>query len=921
MAVPEKPAALVIGAGIAGMQASLDIGDAGFPVYLVERELGIGGRMAQLDKTFPTLDCASCIITPKLADVGRHPNINLVTYSEVVKIEGEPGAFRATIRHKPRYVDLTRCVGCGQCSQVCPVPVPDEFNMRLDNRRAIYRLFAQVVPNVFGIERTGRAPCRDTCPTSQRVPGYISLIREGRYEDALRTIKLDNPFPGICGRICPHPCETSCNRAVLDEPVNIKALKRFVADTVYAQERQQVEPVEPIYEERVAIVGAGPAGLTAAQDLTLAGYSVTVFDALPKAGGMLRVGVPEYRLPDEVIDREVQDILDLGIEIKLNTRVDDVKSLLDDGFAAVLVAVGAHEGVRLPIEGNELDGVLLNTDFLREVRLGEFAERDLGRVLVLGGGNVAVDCARTVLRLGAESVAMACLEELDQMPSHRWEIEGVQAEGIQIHNGRTFCRILGKDGHVTGVECERVASFSFDDTGRLQLETVPDSKHVIEADTVIFSVGQRPCIDLCGEVDLSTRKMLAVDPETCMTSREGIFAAGDVVTGTAFAVDAIAAGHRVARSIHHFLREKTPVENLEDRMVDGWRRFEEIELPIIEKTVDEVAHLQQQSRIDQIELELEHVDRPFAELEQPLTEEQARAEASRCLNCGVCAECLQCLTACEANAIDHNQREWEEELEVGAVVVATGFDPYDARRKPNLGYGKYPNVIHALESERLFSASGPTTGTLQLKDGTIPKDVVFIQCVGSRDLQEGSNPYCSRVCCMYTAKLAHLTRERIHDANITVFYIDIRAFGKGFEEFHERVRQERVIYRRGNVSEVIKGPNGRLIVKAEDTLLAKPVEVEADLVILATALVPRQGTLEIAETLGLKIGPDGFFQEAHAKLDPCGSGVPGIFLGGACQGPKDILDSVAQAKAAAASALVVLAQSSNQRQELKPAAD
>jgi heterodisulfide reductase subunit A len=921
MAVPEKPAALVIGAGIAGMQASLDIGDAGFPVYLVERELGIGGRMAQLDKTFPTLDCASCIITPKLADVGRHPNINLVTYSEVVKIEGEPGAFRVTIKHKPRYVDPTRCVGCGQCSQVCPVPVPDEFNMRLIDRRAIYRLFAQVVPNVFGIDRTGRAPCRDTCPASQRVPGYISLIREGRYEDALRTIKLDNPFPGICGRICPHPCESACNRSVLDEPINIKALKRFVADTVYAQERQPVEPVEPIYEERVAIVGAGPAGLTAAQDLTLAGYSVTVFEALPKAGGMLRVGVPEYRLPDEVIDREVQDILDLGVELKLNARVADVNDLLDDGFAAVLVAVGAHEGVRLPIEGNELDGVLMNMDFLREVRLGEFAKRDLGRVLVLGGGNVAVDCARTVLRLGAESVAMACLEELDQMPSHRWEIEGLQAEGIQLHNGRTFSKIVGKDGHVTGVECERVASFSFDDVGRLQLETVPDSKHFIEADTIIFSVGQRPGFKLCGEVDLSPQKTLAIDPENHMTSREGIFAAGDAVTGTAFAVDAIAAGHRAARSIHCFLREKTPVEAVEERHVDGWQRFEEIELPITEKTAGEVAHLRRQARIDQVELDLEHVDQPFAELEQPLTEEQARAEASRCLNCGVCAECLQCLSACEANAIDHNQLEWEEELEVGAVVVATGFDPYDPLLKPNLGYGKYPNVIHALEGERLFSASGPTTGTLQLKDGSIPKDIVFIQCVGSRDLQAGSNPYCSRVCCMYTAKQAHLVRDRLPEARITVFYIDIRAFGKGFEEFHERVRHERIVYRRGNVSEVIKGHNGRLLVRAEDTLLAKPVELETDLVILATALVPRQGTREMAEILGLKIGSDGFFQEAHPKLDPCGSGVPGIFLGGTCQGPKDILDSVAQAKAAAASALVVLAQHGNRTQALEAAAD
>jgi heterodisulfide reductase subunit A len=914
-----KPAALVIGAGIAGMQASLDIANAGFPVYLVERELGIGGRMAQLDKTFPTLDCASCIITPKLADVGRHPGINLLTYSEVMKVEGEPGAFRVTVRHKPRYVDLTRCVGCGQCAEVCPVPRPDAFNMQLSNRRAIYRLFAQVVPNAFGIERSGRAPCRDACPASQRVPGYISLIREGRYADALKTIKIDNPFPGICGRICPHTCELSCNRAQRDEPVNIRGLKRFAADQIYAQERTPIEALQPIFDERIAIIGSGPAGITAAADLTIAGYSVTIFEASSKAGGMLRLGVPSFRLPDDIIDREVQDILDLGIDLRLNTRVDDVQKLFDEGFAAILVAVGAHEGMRLPIEGNDLDGVLMNVDFLRQVRLGEFSG-DLGRVLVLGGGNVAVDCARTALRLGAQSVAMACLEQLEQMPAHPWEVEAVQEEGIQLRNGRTFLRVVGKSGKASGVACARVASFSFDDTGRLQLEVEPNSEHVIEADTVIFSVGQRPDLRLCGDIKLSPRKTLAIDAETCSTSREGIFAAGDAVTGTAFAIDAVAAGHKAAWNIHRFVREKGPQAEKQPREVMAWRVFDEKELPIIRKTADELRHHPRQPRANMAELRLQDVAQPFAEIELPLSEEEALREANRCLNCGECAECLQCLTACEANAVDHNQEAQDEILDVGAIVVATGFDVFDPSRKPNLGYGKYPNVIHGLEIERILSASGPTTGSLVLANGEPPKDVVFIQCVGSRDLQDG-NPYCSRVCCMYTAKQAHLVRERCPEANITVFYIDIRAFGKGFEEFHERVREERVIYRRGNVSEVIRSANGRLLVRAEDTLLGKPVEVETDMVVLATALVPRVGRDDVAERLGLKIGPDGFFEERHHKLDPCGSGVPGVFLGGACQGPKDIVDAVAHAKAAAASALVVLARRDRQEHALQAAAD
>src|SRR5512139_3814772 len=444
-------AVMVVGGGIAGMQSALDLADQGFKVYLVEAQSAIGGHMAQLDKTFPTNDCAMCTISPRLVETGRHPNITLMTDSEVIDVKGQAGDFNVRVRHNPRYIDLEKCVGCGDCSKVCPILIPDTFNEGLAKRRAAYKLYPQAVPNAYAIEKRGIAPCRDACPAGQRAQGYIALIREGRWHDALRVIKMDNPFPGICGRICNHRCESACNRGQVDEPINIRALKRFVTDKVYAEPRQPIAPAARRFDQRVAIIGAGPCGLTAAQDLVRTGFGVTVFEAMPVAGGMLRLGVPEYRLPTNIIEREVQDIVDLGVDLQLNHRIDNLDDIFNEGFDSVLIAVGAHEGIRLPIPGANLEGVIINTHFLRDVRLGRYRDEGGGRrdeestsdassliphpsslgqrVLVLGGGNVAIDCARSAVRLGRH-VEMACLESGDQVPAHQWEVQAAREEGI-----------------------------------------------------------------------------------------------------------------------------------------------------------------------------------------------------------------------------------------------------------------------------------------------------------------------------------------------------------------------------------------------------------------------------------------------------------------------------------------------------------
>jgi len=312
-------AVMVLGGGIGGMQAALDLAEAGIKVYLVDNKPCIGGVMSQLDKTFPTNDCAMCTMAPRLVEIGRHKDIEIITLAEVENIRGEAGNFSITLKKKARYIIEEKCTGCGECAEKCPIEIPSDYNTNLATQKAIYRRYPQAIPNFFAIEKLGQSPCRFNCPAGQKVQGYIALIREKRYEDAYRVIRRDNPFPSVCGRICNHRCEDECSRSQVDEPVSIMALKRFVADWAY-ETKVEIKSEESKIQngKRLAIIGAGPAGLTAAQDLRENGYRVTVFESLPVVGGMMRVGVPEYRLPRERLELDIQNTLRDGIELKTN---------------------------------------------------------------------------------------------------------------------------------------------------------------------------------------------------------------------------------------------------------------------------------------------------------------------------------------------------------------------------------------------------------------------------------------------------------------------------------------------------------------------------------------------------------------------------------------------------------------------------
>ncbi|MDT8304315.1 MAG: FAD-dependent oxidoreductase [Anaerolineae bacterium] len=901
-------AAMVVGGGIAGMQSALDLAEQGFKVYLVETQSAIGGKMAQLDKTFPTNDCAMCTISPKLVETGRHPNIEIMTNTDVVDLQGSAGQFRVQLHHRPRYVDPDKCIACGDCSKVCPVVIPDTFNEGLAQRRAIYKRYPQAVPNAFAIEKRGIAPCRDACPAGQRAQGYIALIREGRWHDALRVIKMDNPFPGICGRICNHRCETACNRGLVDEPVNIRALKRFVTDKVYAEPRQPVAPAERLHGERVAIIGAGPCGLTAAQDLALAGYGVTVFEAMPVAGGMLRLGVPEYRLPAEIIEREVQDIVDLGIDLRLNHQVENLDDVFAEGFEAVLIAVGAHEGIRLPIPGANLDGVLVNTHFLRDVRLGKYASGEaaaqLGRrVLVLGGGNVAIDCARSAVRLGRE-VHLACLESREEMPAHTWEVEAAEAEGVVVHAGRTFEEIRPDgDGRVGGVSCSRVKRFQFGEGGRLFVEKEPDSLHTIPCDTVIFSIGQRAGLAFLPDdagVGLTERQTVAVNPNTLAATRPGVFAAGDTISGTAFVIEAVESGHTAAHSIIRYLQG----EHLEPPAKP--------ELPVVHLAEAEIAErmargeIQRQPRVALPELPVAARIDNFAEVEGGYDDASAQQEAARCLACGICSECMSCVFACGVNAIDHDMVARDEQIEVGAVVLAPGYQVYRAELSEEYGYGRYPNVITALQFERLLSASGPTMGALQRpSDGKQPRRIAFLQCVGSRDQ---SHDYCSAVCCMYATKEAIIAKEHHPELDIHVFFMDMRAFSKGYWSYFQRARDRYgVVYTRCRASALHEEPATRNLTVAYQDEAGQRYELGFDLVVLSVGMEIAPAVRDLGRRLGIELDQYGFCHTA--QFNPLETSRAGIYAVGPFREPKDIPESVVEASGAAAAAAARLSPS------------
>jgi NADPH-dependent glutamate synthase beta subunit-like oxidoreductase len=471
--------------------------------------------------------------------------------------------------------------------------------------------------------------CQATCPMHIDIRGYIALIKEGRFDEALAVIKETLPFPSIIGRICTRPCEEKCKRGEIEEAIGINALKRAAAD--YGKYEDDYSIAEE-KKEKVAVIGGGPAGIMAAYDLRKAGYKVTIYEALPVPGGMMAVGIPEFRLPRNVLKKEIDVITKLGVEIKLNTRIGkDVKLAdLQKEYDAVFVAAGAHKARNLGIENENADGVIDGTELLYKVNTGEKVEAQT-KVAILGGGNVAVDCARTCVRLGFKDVNIVYRRSREEMPAIGEEVAEAEKEGVKLHLLAGPKKVVANGGKVTRIECIRMKLGEPDESGRRRPEPVKGSEFTIETGLIISAIGEEPDLEFMGGAAVADGYIKA-DPVTMATGVKGIFAGGDVVTGPATVIQAMAAGRKAAKSIGLYLRGEAM-----DKDREGEDVFES-------KLIIETFGYMKESRQGMPTLPVENRNGNFKEVELGLSREEAVREANRCLSCDcrICINLLGC---------------------------------------------------------------------------------------------------------------------------------------------------------------------------------------------------------------------------------------------------------------------------------------
>lgn len=492
------------------------------------------------------------------------------------------------------------CRFCGACAEVCPTgTIRDKMNFTPAEKKDTL------------------IPCQANCPAHTDIPRYIRLVKEGRYAEATAVIHEKLPFPECLGRVCVHSCELACRRDEVNAAVSIRNIKRYAAEHTDNALWQENQKMLPATGKKVCVVGGGPAGMTAAMYLAKQGHEVTIKEAYPKLGGQMQYGIPSYRLPREVVDKEAAYVTNVGVKVETNCRVEKPLELLKE-YDAVLMAVGTHGGVRLPMKGSDLQGVTINTEFLKDCSMG--LPTGIGKkIMILGGGNVAFDCARSAVRLGAEEVHLACLEKREVMTADDEEIEQATAEGVKVYPGRTFESINGSE-HVESVTFSKVKNFYFDENRRAVIEKEENSEHTIEVDTVIFATGQRTDLSMDSGLERGRGNCIVAD-SGLKTSAEGIFACGDAIYGTKSVIQAIASGREAASNIDKYLGGDGDISEV----------LCEKETPC--QYIGKVEGFAYKERAEEVFLSAEEVKNSFTPISKGICDSRICAEAGRCLQC------------------------------------------------------------------------------------------------------------------------------------------------------------------------------------------------------------------------------------------------------------------------------------------------
>jgi len=715
-----KKGILIIGADFQGMQAALTLAHLGRNVTLIDKNTEIvapPGSWSDKGKRWNQY---------LYTQVLYHPLIELLTQTEMTQVKEAGGGIEVDLIQGPMWVSPDLCVDCGKCLVSCPVEFSNGYKP----------LFELSGPSTMTIDKRKIAPCRTACPIGMNPQGYIALIAQGRFEEAYELIYDTNPLPGICGRVCHHPCETACRRQEVDEPVAICALKRFAVDEA-GKKKKKPGTGDTSFPEgpRVAVIGSGPAGLTAAYDLARAGFRPTIIEAEKKPGGLLLHGIAPYRLPREIIKKEIAQILDTGVDLRLNSPVNsykDIKKLKAEGFRAILLATGATKDLRMKIKDEDLKGIYGCVSFLKDLWKGK-KFKSPGRVVVIGGGNAAIEAARASVRLRAKSVTIIYRRTRNEMPADPHEIEQALEEGVKLRPLTIPVEFVGRGDGLAQVKCIKMKLGDVDASGRPRPIPVDGSDFFVNAGTAIVSIGQKADISygVGGNLKLNQRGTIEVEAGG-QTNIFGVYASGDVVSGPSTVVEAMASGRRAARSIIYALKPDL-IPDVEEEPEFSSREYD----PILKDTPTKKRSTPFHRKISERVKDKNEIIGSF-------TMKEAIDEASRCLQCGVCSECLRCEAACDLNAISHDRTATKRTLHFSKVIfsdkVQTSSKINSSRMIQIERFGKkdsWAKAVIAGRASAVKALPGTTPVTVEptshkkLGDGELKIGIFICSCNGT----------------------------------------------------------------------------------------------------------------------------------------------------------------------------------------------